>query len=193
MVNNNNKVATSQTKTPTVYNPTVTVKNANTQCTNMVAFINANGGMGKWALQLNSQALNNGALFGGINAKGSLWHGMAKCQNNNPNWRGLILWACVNGVNGTLPTNAKGGYKGACTVQQLAKLINTSIPLTTPKAVPLTLINKVHAISGSSVLSVGTATHCNQNAVGALFTGAFSYILKHTYGTSFAQLVPLAK
>ena len=193
MVNNNNKVATSQTKTPTVYNPTVNVKNANSQCANMVAFINAKGGMGKWALQLNSQALNNGALFGGINAKGSLWHGMAKCQNNNPNWRGLILWACVNGVNGTLPTNAKGGYKGACTVQQLAKLINTSIPLTTPKAVPLTLINKVHAISGSSVLSVGTATHCNQNAVGALFTGAFSYILKHTYGTSFAQLVPLAK
>ena len=192
MVNNNNKVATSQTTT-TVYNPTVNVKNANSQCVNMVAFINANGGMGKWALQLNSQALNNGALFGGINAKGSLWHGMAKCQNNNPNWRGLILWACVNGVNGTLPTNAKGGYKGACTVQQLAKLINTSIPLTTPKAVPLTLINKVHAISGSSVLSVGTATHCNQNAVGALFTGAFSYILKHTYGTSFAQLVPLAK
>ena len=192
MVNNNNKVATSQTTT-TVYNPTVNVKNANSQCANMVAFINANGGMGKWALQLNSQALNKGALFGGINAKGSLWHGMAKCQNNNPNWRGLILWACVNGVNGTLPTNAKGGYKGACTVQQLAKLINTSIPLTTPKAVPLTLINKVHAISGSSVLSDGTATHCNQNAVGALFTGAFSYILKHTYGTSFAQLVPLAK
>ena len=65
MVNNNNKVATSQTTT-TVYNPTVNVKNANSQCANMVAFINANGGMGKWALQLNSQALNKGALFGGL-------------------------------------------------------------------------------------------------------------------------------
>tara|TARA_R100001082_G_C4357620_1_gene157693 strand:- start:250 stop:798 length:549 start_codon:yes stop_codon:yes gene_type:complete len=177
----------------TIFNPTVTVKNANSQCANMVAFINANGGLGKWALQLQPTALNNGALFGGINAKGSLWHGMAKCQNNNPNWRGLILWACVNGVNGKLPTNAKGGFKGACNQQQLAKFISTSIPTKIGSPVPLTTINNVHAISGSSVLSVGTATHCNQNAVGALFVGAFSYIFKHTYGTSFAKLVPIAK
>ena len=50
----------------------VTQKNAHTLVANMGAFINANGGISKWALQLNKNAFSaNGTLFGGVNTKGS--------------------------------------------------------------------------------------------------------------------------
>ena len=59
----------------------------------MVAFINANG-LGNVALQLTPNALANGVLFGG----GALWRVMQPKKSGAVSARGLILWACVNGV-----------------------------------------------------------------------------------------------
>ena len=57
----------------------VSQKNAHQLCANLVAFINANGGVHKWALQLNKNAFTpNNTLFGGVNAKGTLWQPMLK-------------------------------------------------------------------------------------------------------------------
>ena len=59
----------------------VNQKNAHQLCQNLVAFINANGGVHKWALQLNKNAFTaNNTLFGGVNAKGTLWQPMLKAQ-----------------------------------------------------------------------------------------------------------------
>ena len=99
----------------------VTQKNAHTLVANMVAFINANGGIHKWGLQLNKNAFTaNGTLFGGVNAKGTLWQPMLKAQQTQNSVAGAILWACVNGVNQTAISKLKGkttcpkGTRNAC-------------------------------------------------------------------------------
>ena len=80
----------------------VNQKNAHQLTANLVAFINANGGVHKWALQLNKNAFTaNNTLFGGVNAKGTLWQPMLKAQQTNNSVAGAILWACVNGANVT--------------------------------------------------------------------------------------------
>ena len=70
----------------------VNQKNAHTVCASLVAFINANGGIHKWALQLNKNAFTaNNTLFGGVNAKGTLWQPMLKAQQTNNSVAGAIL------------------------------------------------------------------------------------------------------
>ena len=170
----------------------VNQKNAHQLCANLVAFINANGGVHKWALQLNKNAFTaNNTLFGGINAKGTLWQPMLKAQQTNNSVAGAILWACVNGANVTALTNAP--KKVTCPKATLKYINGTTVPKVA-KAVPLAQIQAVSALSGSSILANGgSANGCRQNALSAILIGSFSYIVKHTYGTNFGTLVPLAK
>ena len=170
----------------------VTQKNAHTLVANMVAFINANGGISKWALQLNKNAFSaNGTLFGGVNTKGSLWQPMLKAQQTQNSVAGAILWACVNGANITALQNAP--KKVTCPKATLKYVNGTTIPKVA-KPIPLSQIQAVSQLSGSSILANGgSANGCRQNALSAILIGSFSYIAKHTYGTNFGTLVPVAK
>ena len=167
----------------------VTQKNAHQVANQMVAFINANGGVAKWALLLNKNAFSaNNTLFGGVNSKGYLWQPMLKAQTTQNSVAGAILWACVNGAN----INAINKVGKTTCPKAHAKLVSMVVP-TTPKAIPLNQIQAIHQLSGSSVLAnANSASGCRQNAVCATLIGSFSYLAKGTYGTNFATLVPLA-
>jgi len=167
----------------------VTQKNAHTLVANMVAFINANGGIHKWGLKLNNNAFTaNGTLFGGVNAKGTLWQPMLKAQQTQNSVVGTILWACVNGVNQQAISKLKG--KTTCPKVH-ATLVNMVVP-SQAKIIPLNQIQQISNLSGSSILANGGSTKgCRQNALGAVLMGSFSYIAKNTYGTNFGTLVAL--
>jgi len=167
----------------------VTQKNAHTIANQMVAFINANGGVAKWALLLNKNAFTaNNTLFGGVNSKGYLWQPMLKAQTTQNSVAGAILWACVNGAN----INAINKVGKTTCPKAHAKLVNMVVPKVA-KPIPLNQIQAIHQLSGSSVLAnANTASGCRQNAVCATLIGSFSYLAKGTYGTNFATLVPLA-
>jgi len=169
-----------QTQT-TSYTPTVTIKNSHQQATNLVAFIKANGGIGKWSLLLNANAMvtvkGKTVFFGGGNMHQAMFPTSGKLGH-----RGQILWSCVNGL--TLPSSH---------VKKQPLPISTTVP-TTLVPIPLSAIQQAHANSGSSILSIGNALHANQNAVNAILIGNFAYssskgsMLGNTYGT----LVPNA-
>ena len=167
----------------------VTQKNAHTLVANMVAFINANGGVHKWGLQLNKNAFTaNGTLFGGVNSKGTLWQPMVKAQQTQNSVAGAILWACVNGVNQQAITKLKG--KTTCPKVH-ATLVNMVVP-SQAKIIPLSQIQAISQLSGSSILANANSQNgCRQNALGAVLMGSFSYLAKHTYGTNFRTLVAL--
>ena len=167
----------------------VTQKNAHTLVANLVAFINANGGIHKWGLQLNKNAFTaNGTLFGGVNAKGTLWQPMVKAQQTQNSVAGAVLWACVNGVNQQAISKLQG--KTTCPKVH-AKLVNMVVP-SQAKIVPLAEIQAISQLSGSSILAnANSANGCRQNALGAVLIGSFSYLAKHTYGTNFGTLVAL--
>ena len=168
----------------------VNQKNAHTLVASLVAFINANGGIHKWGLQLNKNAFTaNNTLFGGVNAKGTLWQPMLKAQQTQNSVAGAILWACVNGANVTALANAP--KKVTCPKATLKYVNGTTVPKVA-KAVPLAQIQAVSQLSGSSILAnAGSANGCRQNALSAILIGSFSYIAKHTYGTNFGSLVPI--
>ena len=145
----------------------------------MVAFINANGGLAKVALQLNANAVNNGVLFGG----GKLWAAMQPNKNNVISARGLILWACVNGVQQGQPV----------TKANLAKLVSTKVPAKFAP-VPLVQIQQAHAAFGAGVThntAVPAGGTANQNALLAVLNGGFglSNQTLATYGNAYGQLV----
>jgi len=167
----------------------VNQKNAHTLVANMVAFINANGGIHKWGLKLNNNAFTaNGTLFGGVNAKGTLWQPMLKAQQAQNSVAGAILWACVNGVNQQAITKLKG--KTTCPKVH-ATLVNMVVP-SQAQIVPLASIQQISQLSGSSILANANSQNgCRQNALGAVLIGSFSYLAKHTYGTNFGTLVAL--
>ena len=167
----------------------ITQKNAHTTVNQMVAFINANGGIHKWALQLNQNALSaNSTLFGGVNNKGSLWQPMFKAQQTQSSVAGAILWACVNGAN----INAINKVGKTTCPKAHAKLVTTTVP-TVLKPIPLNQIQALSQLSGSSILANATSEKgCRQNGLGAVLIGSFSYLAKGTYGTNFGTLVPLA-
>ena len=167
----------------------VTQKNAHTLVANMVAFINANGGVHKWGLQLNKNAFTaNGTLFGGVNSKGTLWQPMVKAQQTQNSVAGAILWACVNGVNQQAISKLQG--KTTCPKAH-AKLVNMVVP-SQAKIIPLSQIQAISQLSGSSILANANSQNgCRQNALGAVLIGSFSYLAKHTYGTNFGTLVAL--
>ena len=167
----------------------VTQKNAHQVANQMVAFINANGGINKWALLLNKNAFtSNNTLFGGVNSKGYLWQPMLKAQQTQNSVAGAILWACVNGAN----INAINKVGKTTCPKAHAKLVNMVVP-TTPKAIPLNQIQAIHQLSGSSVLANANSTQgCRQNALCSILIGSFSYIPKATMGTNFGTLVPIA-
>ena len=146
----------------------------------MAAFIKANG-LGNVALQLTPAALTNGTLFGG----GAMWRTMQPNKAGNISARGLILWACVNGV----PTTTANGV----TVYNVPA-ISTKLPATIGKPVPLAAIQAAHQHWAASVFAnvnaaAGTAT--NQNAVAAVLNGGFNYSAQtaNTYGTAYGNLV----
>lgn len=148
--------------------------------TAMVAFINANGGAAKLALQLNANASANGVLFGG----GKLWGAMQPNKNGVISARGLILWACVNGVQATSQPVTKAN---------IASLISTKIPAKF-KPVPLQQIQLAHGVYGAGITH-NTATPAggtaNQNALLAVLNGGFglSNQTLATYGNAYGQLV----
>ena len=167
----------------------VNQKNAHTLVASLVAFINANGGIHKWGLKLNNNAFTaNGTLFGGVNAKGTLWQPMLKAQQTQNSVAGAILWACVNGVQQQAITKLKG--KTTCPKVH-AKLVSMVVP-SQAKVVPLAQIQQISQLSGSSILANANSQNgCRQNALGAVLIGSFSYLAKHTYGTNFGTLVAL--
>lgn len=147
----------------------------------MVAFIKANG-LGNVALQLNPAALANGTLFGG----GAMWRAMQpNAKTGKVSARGLILWACVNGV----PTTTKNGV----TVFNVPK-ISTATPAQLGNPVPLAAIQAAHQHWAASVFAnanaaAGGAT--NQNALAAVLNGGFNHSQQTaaTYGTAYGKLV----
>ena len=167
----------------------VNQKNAHTLVASLVAFINANGGIHKWGLQLNKNAFTaNNTLFGGVNAKGTLWQPMLKAQQTQNSVAGAILWACVNGINQQAITKLKG--KTTCPKVH-AKLVSMVVP-SQAKIIPLSQIQAISQLSGSSILANANSQNgCRQNALGAVLIGSFSYLAKNTYGTNFGTLVAL--
>lgn len=143
----------------------------------MAAFIKANG-LGNVALQLTPAALANGTLFGG----GAMWRTMQPNKAGNISARGLILWACVNGV----PTTTANGV----TVYNVPA-ISTKLPTAIGKPVPLAAIQAAHQHWAASVFANANSTHTNQNAVAAVLNGGFNYSAQtaSTYGTAYGQLV----
>ena len=142
----------------------------------MVAFINANG-LGNVALQLTPNALANGTLFGG----GALWRVMQPKKTGVVSARGLILWACVNGV----PQHTVKGVQ----CYNVAG-INTKLP-TKLAPVPLAAIQAAHQHWAASVFANANSAATNQNAVAAILNGGFNLSSQtaNTYGTAFGKLV----
>ena len=144
----------------------------------MVAFINANGGLGGVALQLTPNALANGVLFGG----GKIWAAMQpNAKTGKISARGYILWACVNGV----PMHTVKGVQ----VPNIAK-ISTKVP-TTLQPVTLAAIQAAHSHWAASVFANANSAHTNQNAVAAMLNGGFNLSSQtaNTYGTAYGKLV----
>ena len=145
----------------------------------IAAFIQANG-LGNVSLQLTPNALANGVLFGG----GRLWLAMLPNAQGTIGKRGLILWACVNGV----PQHTVNGVK-----QYNIAGISTKLP-TKLVPQPMAAIHAAHLAYGSSVYGnaktpAGGTT--NQNAICAILNGGFglSGQTVATYGTAFGKLV----
>jgi len=143
----------------------------------MAAFIKVNG-LGNVGLQLAPAALANGTLFGG----GAMWRAMQPNKAGVVSARGLILWACVNGV----PQHTVNGVK-AFNVGGIA----TTTPAALGKPVPLAAIQAAHQHWAASVFANANSTHTNQNAVAAVLNGGFNYSAQTaaTYGTAYGQLV----
>lgn len=143
----------------------------------MVAFINANGGVAKLALQLDTSAVKDGVMFGG----GKLWSAMQPNKNGIISARGLILWACVNGVpEGT-------------TKDTFASKVSTKVP-SKLNAVPLLQIQQAHGFYGAGIThntAVPAGGTANQNALLAILNGGFglSNQTLATYGNAYGQLV----
>jgi len=142
----------------------------------MVAFINANG-MGNVALQLTPNALANGTLFGG----GAMWRAMQPNKAGKVSARGLILWACVNGV----PQHTVNGVKCFNVAG-----ISTKLP-SKLASVPLAAIQAAHSHWAASVFANVNSAHTNQNAVAAILNGGFNLSSQtaNTYGMAFGKLV----
>ena len=151
---------------------------ANINVAAMVAFINANGGLGNVALQLAPNALTNGVMFGG----GAMWRAMQPNKQGHIGHRGRILWACVNG----LPTHTVNGI----TVPNYAGVM-CKAPAKLGKPVLLSTIQAAHLPSGSSVFANANSAATNQNAVAAILNGGFNLSAQtaNTYGTAFGKLV----
>jgi len=144
----------------------------------MVAFIKANG-IGNVGLQLTPAALANGVLFGG----GAMWRAMQPNKAGVISARGVILWACVNGV----PTHTLQGVQA-----YNPKGIICKVPTAIGKPVPLAAIQAAHQHWQASVYANANSSGAtNQNAVAALLNGGFNYSAQTaaTYGTAFASLV----
>ena len=142
----------------------------------MHAFINANG-MGNVALQVTTNALANGVLFGG----GKLWAVMQPNKQGVISARGLMLWACVNGV----PQHTVKGVKCFNVAG-----ISTKLPAKLA-AVPMAAIQAAHQHWDASVFANAASSHTNQNAVAAVLNGGFNLSSQtaNTYGTAFGKLV----
>ena len=145
----------------------------------IAAFIKANG-LGNTSLQLTPNALANGVLFGG----GKLWAAMQPNKAGSISARGLILWACVNGV----PQHTVNGVK-----QFNVAGISTKLPKQLAP-VPMAAIQAAHQHWGASVYAnaatpAGGTT--NQIAVAAVLNGGFglSGQTVATYGTAYGKLV----
>ena len=145
----------------------------------IAAFIKANG-LGNVSLHFAPTALANGVLFGG----GRLWQAMLPTSSGTIGKRGLILWACVNGV----PQHTVNGVK-----QFNIAGISTKLPKQLAP-VPMAAIQAAHRAYGSSVYGnqatpAGGTT--NQNAVCAILNGGFglSGQTVATYGTAYGKLV----
>ena len=168
---------------------------------NLANFLGTNGGFAKFGLQLLPNAITS------VNGKPQLFNGMGLfkamqpanktivCPKtntpypNNYGHRAQILWACVNG----LPTQYVG--KGAKQMPKNGIAPITIIPTNTNKVVPLSHIQLMHAVSGSSILANQTSTQAtNQNAVASILNGAVSFTKNSnsSLGTCFAKIVPLA-
>ena len=143
----------------------------------MVAFIKANG-LGNVALQLTPAALANGVLFGG----GAMWRAMQPNKAGVISARGIILWACVNGV----PTHTLQGVPA-----YNVKGVTCKVPTAIGKPVPLAAIQAAHQHWAASVFANANSTHTNQNAVAAVLNGGFNYSAQtaNTYGTAYGTLV----
>ena len=163
--------------------------NGATNATNvaaMVAFINANG-IGNVALQFTPNALANGVLFGG----GKLWAVMQPNKQGVISARGIMLWACVNGV----PMHTVKGVK-CFNVAGISTKLPTKLTPT-----PLVQCHAAMHIAGThpnGVLKGGSGVRCNpnsahttQNAVAAILNGGFNLSSQTvaTYGTAFGKLV----
>ena len=164
-----------------------------------LTFLNTNGGINNFGLQLLPSAITKNGLFGGGTLTSLLNPTNRICNANGlpmPNGYGhasQILWACVNGLpkqalnNGTLVKLPKQG---------LAPI--TTVPSNTNKIVPLAHIQHIHRASGSCILrNTGTnATATPNNMVLALLNGSKSLkatAKNITLGVPMAKLVQLTK
>ncbi len=163
-----------------------------------ITFLNTNGGINKFGLQLTSNAITKNGLFGGGTLTTLLNPTNRICNANGlpmPNGYGhasQILWACVNG----LPQQAiNNGKLVKLPKQGLAPI--TTVPTNTNKVVPLAHIQHLHRASGSCILrnTATTATATPNNMVLALLNGSKSLkatAKNITLGVPMAKLVALA-
>ena len=159
---------------------------ANINVAAMHAFINANG-MGNVALQFTPNALANGVLFGG----GKLWAVMQPNKQGVISARGLMLWACVNGVPQHTVKGVQCYNVGGISTKVPSKL--TATPLVQCHAAMHVTGTHVNGVlkGGSGVMCNANSAHTNQNAVAAILNGGFNLSAQtaNTYGTAFGKLV----
>lgn len=174
------------------------VKKQNLVGTAYATFINTNGGIAKFGVQLLPNAIGkNNVMFGG----GTLATVLKPQQNKVCNANGVafgggyghasqMLWAIVNGLpkqalnNGTLVKQPKHGFTPITTIPK------------TPVTVPLAHIQYVHKNSGSCINSFTQpdVTGFKTNLLLAVLCGSKSLTpsaKNHTLGTPFAKLVSL--
>jgi len=161
-------------------------------------FINTNGGIANFGVQLLPNAIGkNNVMFGGGTLATILKPTQGKvCNANGVAFGGgyghasQMLWAIVNGLppqainNGKLVKQPKHGFTPI-----------TTIP-TAPKTVPLAHIQYVHKNSGSCINSMLGANiqGFKTNMLLAVLCGSKSLTpsgKNHTLGTPFAKLVSL--
>jgi len=159
---------------------------ANINVAAMHAFINANG-MGNVALQFTPNALANGVLFGG----GKLWAVMQPNKQGVISARGLMLWACVNGVPQHTVKGVQCYNVGGISTKVPSKL--TATPLVQCHAAMHVTGTHPNGVlkGGSGVMCNANSAHTNQNAVAAILNGGFNLSAQtaNTYGTAFGKLV----